>query len=176
MSLAAMIDTKLARDQAADSNQVSPPQPVGVSTSVVNQLSLWIPTETITVYVALLALLAPTTASTSFTSRWILFGALTAVTPVVIILLMMAKTKPGGAFSWPFFEMAVAPVAFAAWAFALPDTPLKSIGSYDTKWNTAIIIVATAAITLVANALHKSPSIDQVITKAQGANPASPEA
>lgn len=74
MSIAAMVDTSLARQQAADPAQASPTEPVGVSMSLVNQLSRWIPTETITVYVALLALLAPMGASSSFNSRWILFG------------------------------------------------------------------------------------------------------
>ena len=171
-----MVDTKLVRQQAADPTQASPPQPVGVSTSLVSQVTRWIPTETITLYVALLALLAPIGMSSSFTSRWVLFGIMAGANPLVVILLTMAKTDSGSTtrFKWPVFEMLIAPVAFAAWAFALPDTPLKAIGSYDIKWNTAIITVTTVGVTLVANALHKSPDFDQVVTKQQGANPASP--
>jgi hypothetical protein len=87
----------------------------------------------------------------------------------------MAKTKTGDSFKLPVFEMIIAPIAFAAWAFALPDTPLSSISGYGIRWNTAILTVTTVAVTLVANALHKSPDYDQVVTKQQGANPASPE-
>ena len=89
--------------------------------------------------------------------------------------LAMAKSQPGDDFSFPVFEMLIAPIAFAAWAFALPDTPLTSIAHYDLKWNAAILSITTTGIVLLANALHKSPDLDQVMTKEQGANPASPE-
>jgi uncharacterized membrane protein len=171
-----MVDTNLARQQAQDPRQVSPSKPVGVSTNLINQITRWIPTETITVYVALLALVAPLAPhSPSFTSRWVLFWVATAANPVVVILLAMAKTKSGERFKTPVFEMIIAPIAFAAWAFALPDTPLSSISGYGIRWNTAILTVTTVAVTLVANALHKSPDFDQVVTKQQGANPESPE-
>lgn len=175
MSIVSMVDTKLARDQASDPKQPSPSQPVGVSTSLFNQITRWIPTETITLYVALLPLLAPLAQhNPSYSSRWLLFWLITAINPAVVILLIMAKTPPGQTFSFPWFEMIAAPIAFAAWAFALPDTPLGYYPKYDTIWNAAIITITTTAITLVANALHKSPDFDQVVTKQQGANPDSP--
>ncbi len=171
MSIVSMVDTKLARDQANDPNQDSPSQPVGVSTSLFNQITRWIPTETVTVYVALLPLLAPLAQhNPSYTSRWLLFWLIVGSNPVVVILLVMAKTQ-SGKFSLPWFEMIAATIAFAAWAFALPDTPLKYFPRYDIIWNSAIITITTAAITLVANALHKSPDFDQVVTIQQGATP-----
>jgi hypothetical protein len=176
MSIATMVNTRLALAQAADKSIPSPAKPIGVSTGVVDQITRWIPTETISIYVALLALLAPIAKhAPSFESRWILFGIVTAVNPIVVLLLAMAKTVPGDKFGLPLFEMMVAPLAFAAWAFALPDTPLAQLAHYDLKWNAAILSVTTTGIVLVANALHKSPDYDQVVTKQQGANPASPE-
>jgi hypothetical protein len=177
MSIAAMADAKLAREQAADPTQPSPDQPVGVSTNLVNQITRWIPTETITVYVALLALVAPlqtNVSSTNFSSRWVLFWLLVAANPVVVVLMTMAKANSLANFKVPYFEMVIAPVAFAAWAFALPDTPLKAFAGYDIKWNSAIVTVTTISVTLIANALHKSPDLDQVLTKQQGAHPDSP--
>jgi hypothetical protein len=175
MSLVSMVDTKLANQQAQDQTKPSPDQPIGVSTNIANQITRWIPTETITVYVALLALVAPQAQhSSSLTSRWILFWLMIAANPIVVILLLMAKKQPGDKFPFPWFEMVVASIAFAAWALALPDTPLNSISGYGIQWNAAILTVTTAAITLVANALHRSPDFDQVMTKQQGANPASP--
>src|SRR6266545_2081847 len=117
MSLVSMVDASMARQQAADRTKVSPAAPVGVSTSIANQITRWIPTETITVYVALLALLAPHTAvSSSFRSRWVLFGIITAATPVVVILLALAKTNDLHDFNVPVFEIIISPAAFAAWA------------------------------------------------------------
>src|SRR6266852_6151187 len=93
MSLVSMVDTNLARQQARDPQKVSPDKPVGVSTNLINQITRWIPTETITVYVVLLALVAPVAShSTSFTSRWVLFLAVTAAN-LIVALLAMAKTK-----------------------------------------------------------------------------------
>ena len=176
MSLVSMVDTKLAIQQAQDPQKPSPDKPVGVQTNIVNQITRWIPTETISVYVALLALVAPLVPhSSSYASRWTLFWLMTAANPVVVILLVMAKKQPGDKFSFPWFETLIAPIAFAAWAFALPDTPLNSIAGYSVRWNAAILPVTATAITLVANALHKSPDFDQVITKQQGADPASPQ-
>lgn len=175
MSLASMVDTKLVLQQAKDQHRASPQQPVGVSTNIANQITRWIPTETITVYVALLALVAPLAPhSPSFTSRWILFGLMTAANPLVVVLLVMAKKEGGVKFTLPVFEIIVASIAFAAWAFALPDTPLRSISGYGIRWNAAILTVTTTAITLIANALHKSPDFDQVMTTQQGAIPKSP--
>lgn len=175
MSIATMVDTRLALQQANNGSSASPDKPVGAPTDIVNQITRWIPTETISIYVALLALLAPIAKhAPSYESRWVLLGIVAAANPVVVILLTKAKTQPRVQFEMPWFEMMVAPVAFIAWAFALPDTPLSQIAQYDLKWNAAILMVTTTAIVLVANALHKSPDYDQVVTMAQGANPDSP--
>jgi hypothetical protein len=174
-----MVDTNMARLQAADRTKVSPDKPVGVSTNLVNQVTRWIPTETITVYVALLALVAPITGhshANSYASRWVLFAIITVANPVVVVLIAMAKNTAGTTFKYPVFAMVIAPFAFAAWAFSLPDTPLSSLPGYGIQWNTAILTVTTVGIALVANALHKSPDFDQVVTKEQGANPESPTA
>lgn len=154
-----MVDTKLALQQAQRPDSTSQPDSIGIATELISQVTRWVPTETITIYVTLLALLAPLTShSHNFTSRWLLFSIIIAANPVVVILLTMAKTKAGDAFKFPIFEMIVAPIAFAAWAFALPDTPLNSIHGYNIKWNTAILTGTTISIALLANALHRSPA------------------
>ena len=180
MSLAGMVDTKIARDQGADPGVASPPTPVGVSTSVANQLTRWIPTESVTIYVAFLGLLGTRTviagqsiADLSYRSRWFLTAAVTVATPIIVLLITMAKTTRK-TFKWPIFEMAVGAVSFIAWAFALPDTPLNDFKDYDVKFNGAILIAVTLAITLVANALKKSPDLSQVQAVSQGADPNSP--
>src|ERR1700744_4735562 len=174
MSVATMVDTRIARQQAENVKSASPDKPVGAPTDLVNQITRWIPTETITIYVALLALLAPVAKhAPSYQSRWVLLGIVTASNPVVVFLLTKAKSQTRK-ISMPWFEMMVAPVAFAAWAFALPDRPLSSITGYQLKWNAAIITVTTTAIVLVANALHNSPDYDQVVTIQQGAQTDNP--
>jgi hypothetical protein len=176
MSIASMVDTHLAAQIGADTATASPPSPQGVPTNILNQITRWIPTETIAVYVAMLPLLAAvSTSSPSYTSRWILFGLVAAANPVIVVLIALAKIDMT-TFSWkaipfPLFAIIMSTVAFAAWAFALPDTPLSNIGGYNTKWGIAIITTVTIGITLIANAFHKSPDFDQVQTQAQGAVP-----
>ena len=161
MSLASMVDSKLALQQAQDPHSIESAYAASIATNLISQITRWVPTETITVYVVLLALLAPLAGhSPSFASRWVLFSIITAANPLVVILLTMAKTKGGDAFKFPVFEMVIASVAFAAWAFSLPDTPLSSISGYEIRWNTAILTGTTVSIALLANALHKSPHLD----------------
>src|ERR1700679_3174401 len=176
MSIASMVDTKMALQRGVSEDKHEPARPIGVSTRIVDQITRWIPTETITAYVALLALLAPLSGhAPSYESRWILLGIVAAAHAVVVVLLAMAKNQRGDKLSFPVFEMFIAPIAFAAWAFALPDTPLSSIAHYDLKWNAAILSITTTGIVLLANALHKSPDLDQVMTVQQGANPGKPD-
>ena len=177
-----MVDTKLAREMGSDKSHPSLPQPVGVSTDVANQLTRWIPTESITVYVAFLGLLGTRTVAAgkslsdlSYASRWTLAGLVALATPIIVLLITMAKTPKERSFDWPIFEMIIGTVAFAAWVVALPDTPLNDFKGYDVKFNGAILIAVTLAITLFANALKRSPDLDQSQTVAQGADPDSPK-
>jgi hypothetical protein len=162
MSLVAMVATKVALDQAQDQQPINLPPSAGSVTNLISEITRWIPTETVTVYVVLLAMLAPVSGSfPSFTSRWVLFGVMTGANPVVVVLLAMARTKKGAALRLPTFEMIISSVAFAAWAFALPDTPLSSIAGYSLKWNPAILTGTTILIALLASALHRSFDLDQ---------------
>ena len=96
MSIASMVDTKMALQRGVSEEEHSPAKPIGVSTGIVDQITRWIPTETITAYVALLALLAPPAKhARSYASRWILLGIVVAANPVVVLLLAMAKNQPG---------------------------------------------------------------------------------
>lgn len=179
MSLNGMVDAKLAREQGQNSQKPSLPSPVGVETGVINQLTRWIPTESITIYVALLGLFGTMTikdgqslADLDYTARWGLMLGVAVATPFIVVLLTMAKSDE---FKWPVFEMVVGTGAFAAWAVALPETPLNDFSGYDVKFNGAILLVVTLLITLVANALKKSPRLDQSQTVQAGADAASPK-
>ncbi len=109
MSIASMVDT---RSCSRAWTKTSPAKSLGISTGIVDQITRWIPTETITAYVALLALLAPLSRhAPSYQSRWILLGIVVAANPVVVLLLAMAKSQPGDDFSFPVFEMLIAPIA-----------------------------------------------------------------
>jgi len=139
----------------------------GAPDGVLARLVRWIPTEMVTLYVAFIALygpLMPTEGSmelqtaTGFTGRWLGFGAFAAVTVPVVVLIHLSKLRrTAEPFRWPWFEMVVAPVAFAAWALSLPDTPLNQISDYNPAIGGFILLASTVAIGLVAEAFGKQP-------------------
>jgi len=167
MSIAAMVDAKLVREHTQTTAT-----PAGVPTNIVNQLTRWIPTETITLYVALLAVFGPLNATAdnlcklSFTSRWVAVAAFAVVSTLLALGLTYGKARAlNKRFTWPWFEMATSPVAFAAWALALPDTPLQSICGYNSAIGAFIVLVTTVSLAVLASILGKSPNYDQVLTK-----------
>jgi hypothetical protein len=141
------------------------PQPTGVSATVVGQLVRWIPTETITLYVAYLALLTPITAVTGkklcdsgdFTSRWVGVVVFDVVTLVFVLLVYVAKLRTTKQpFRWPLWEILASMVAFLAWSLALPDTPLRNLCGYKVEIGGFLVLVTTILITVVADALGRN--------------------
>jgi len=170
MSIVSMADAKVQRENP------KPPakdvQPAGVPQTILNQLMRYIPTESIVLYVAVLALFSPlkapegkTVADLSFQGRWITFIAFISLTLILVPLLYLGKARAAGkTFTTPIFEMAVAPLAFSAWALALPDTPLRTISGYKEAIGAALVLGATLLIGVAADALGKAPGAETVAT------------
>src|SRR5262249_26443616 len=95
-------------------------------------LTAYIPTETLTLYVAVLAALQPSTKEAVSSSSWTVFWCFLIGTPLVIWLVYITKAKadgkpiPWAPLKWPLWEMAAGTIAYVAWAFALPTTPFTS--------------------------------------------------
>jgi hypothetical protein len=172
MSIASMVDTKLVRE-----NPPSPPAPgtsapVGVSTGFVNQLTRWIPSETLLLYVALLAALGTLKPidgkevhELDYSSRWIALWVFLGVTYLLVLGLSYGKARRAKkTFKWPLFEMLVAPLAFAGWAVALPDTPLLDFKGYSTAVGGFILLAVTIGIAVLAYIFNKSPDYETVVT------------
>lgn len=174
MSVAAMVDTKLVRENPAPAPQPgAPPEPAGVPTGIVNQLTRWIPSETILLYVALLAALGTIEPvegreihELDYTSRWVALWIFLGVTALLVLGLSFGKTRRTQmAFRWPVFEMLVAPLAFAAWAVALPDTPLLDFDGYSIAIGGFILLATTVGIAVLAYIFGKSPDYERVVTQ-----------
>jgi hypothetical protein len=181
VSIASMVDTKLVRERPVEeppapvSQPGAPaqPAPVGVPTNIVNQLTRYVPTETITLYIAFLAAIGSLTIPSgsevcqiSFTSRWIGLAIFAVVSSLLALGLTYGKARQSKqAFTWPIFEMIVAPIAFSAWALALPDTPLLDICGYSTVWGGFIVLVTTVTIAVVAWILGKAVDYVKIITE-----------
>jgi hypothetical protein len=104
-------------------------------TTALQVISSYIPTEIVTVYVAVLAALRePSTDKVSPLPAEIFWGFLIA-TPIVVWLVFAAKVRsadvkrplPLAPGAWPVWEMFAATVAFISWAVALTPPPFKEV-------------------------------------------------
>lgn len=143
------------------------PSPVGVPANVVNQLLTWIPTESITIYVAYIALFDPVTpqadlavCQNDFTPRWIGFWTFSVVTSLIALGGYIGKRRaatPVPPFKWPIFAMVVAPIAFTTWAAALPDTPFRDFCGYSSAIGGFAVLLSAVGISFIAWMLGKGP-------------------
>ena len=184
MSITAMCDAKLMNEQPAQreanklekaiglktlverpqSTRSTTPQPSKVPPTVLGQLVRWIPTESLTLYVAFLGVLDPVRAPAGgrvadgdFTGRWVTLGLFLILTVAIVLLVHVAKVRRTmEPFRWPVFEMSVSSAAFAAWAVALTDTPLRDFSGYKVEIGSFIVLATTALIGLVADALERN--------------------
>lgn len=186
MSISGMSDAKLMREQPAHrpatgferalglQELVERPQPAAsqgvtaptVPPTLVGQLVRWIPTESITLYVAFIGLLEPVAAPEgtepckvqgAFDGRAIAMVIFTLLTVLIVVLVHIAKVRrTREPFRWPVWEMTAATLAFVAWAVALPDTPLQAWCGYKVEIGAFVVLFATVFIALLADALGRN--------------------
>ena len=123
----------------------------------------YIPTEVLTLYVAVLAALgvekpdagkvaSAIPAHASGVVFWWFLGA----TPVVVWLVYAAKVKaaqeriPYQPSQWPVWEMFAATVAYFAWAFAMPNNPFAGKPWYSSGFAGISVLVASTLLGLLA--------------------------
>jgi hypothetical protein len=133
---------------------VSTPATQSSVDTAMNVLFGYIPTEVITLYVAVLAAVQQTTQVSS--TEWTTFCIFLAATPIVIWLvygaklLHIKKPLPFSFGSLPVWEMFAATCAFAAWAFALPHSPFTSFSWYSSGLSGVAVLVVSTVLGLLA--------------------------
>ncbi len=128
----------------------------------------YIPTEVLTLYVAVLAAVQPSiklisaqaTAAQAVrpttAGEWIAFWSFLAATPLVVWLTYGAKIKAAGRplplefAAWPLWEMFAAAIAYCAWAFALPNAPFSTYAWYSAALSGVAVLVASTVLGLLA--------------------------
>lgn len=129
-------------------------------TAALKAIASYVPTEVLTVYVAVIATLQAGNGmgTTGVLAFWIFL----AMTPIVVWLVFAAKLRAGGqplpwpVHTWPLWEMSAAAVAFAAWALALPDNPFKASAWYSPGVAGVGVLIASMTLGLIAP-LAKKP-------------------
>jgi len=153
-----------------------------VSPSPLAILTKYIPTETITLYVAVQAAMGEIEppagqdiSSGDFLARWIWVGVMLCVTFLLSLGFIyraqlepyksVAKeSRPADWFHWPWFELSATSAAFLVWALSLPQTPLQDFAWYDyNAWNSVLVLGGTVLIGAAAYVLNKTVAWTKVV-------------
>ncbi|MBO3753094.1 hypothetical protein J5X84_44255 [Streptosporangiaceae bacterium NEAU-GS5] len=122
-------------------------------TQALESVATYIPTEIVTAYVAIVALIN-NPASTSRSGQWLAFWVLLACSPLTVILIYRAKTLT---WSLPRFETAAATIAFFLWGFSLPGTPFEALEWYRPMQGGVALIAGSTSFGLLAPVLRTAP-------------------
>jgi hypothetical protein len=146
------------------------PTTQNAATSALRSIATYIPTEVITLYVAALAALAgsnpdipaqqsdvaQTGGSVASSADFVAFWVFVALTPVIVWLVYAAKVRSAGKrlpsrpVSWPWWEMVSSTVAFAAWAYAMPNSVFTRFAWYTAAVGTLVVLVVSTLLGLIA--------------------------
>ncbi len=124
--------------------------------AALRNLTTYIPTETLTLYVAVLAGLQPSTDKAPTAPSWIPFWSFLIATPIVIWIVYATKAKsaakpiPWSPNKWPLWEMVAGTIGYAAWAFTLPASPFTSLAWYSSGLAGVVVLVTSTVLGLVA--------------------------
>jgi hypothetical protein len=163
-----------AQAQAAGVEAANTSAGTSVGGSALSQLIKYVPTETITLYLAVQAALGLITApagkpisDADFRARWIWLVILAVATGLLAIGLSYRSQKqldPNSPFKWPIIETSASIAAFVVWALSLPTTPLLNVPGYNADaWNPIILLGGTTVIATVTYVLGKTVAWQKVM-------------
>jgi hypothetical protein len=121
--------------------------------ATLNVLFGYIPTEIITLYVAVLGAFSD---SPGLPARRYVFYVFLVGTPIVFWLVYAAKLKAAGKElpltpgRWPVWEMFAATLAFTVWAFALPNPPFPGLEWYTPALSSVAVLLVSTILGLLA--------------------------
>lgn len=123
-------------------------------------LTKYIPTETITLYVAAVANQKSLGEVWSWCTAQVVYCAFATATPIVVLLLYMSKitgAKPWfKPLEWPWWGLFAGTVAFAIWAWAVPGNPVMDTAKPAPAAIAAFLaLVISSGLSLLGSALGK---------------------
>jgi hypothetical protein len=108
------------------------PAPAAAPTTFSNALNAliqYIPTESVTLYIATLAAAPALEQALSFVTVEVIYWFFAVLTPVLFILIYLGKRRSANLpvfpkrLEWPIWGVVSATIAFMAWALAVPSGP-----------------------------------------------------
>jgi hypothetical protein len=139
------------------------PLPGSAALAALRSIVDYIPTEIVTIYVAVGAALSDG-GTPSRTGQWVAFWVFLGVTPLALGALFAARLRAAGSsppldpMRWPWPELTVATVAYVLWAFTLPGTPFADFSWYKPGLGAAVLLVGTLVLGLGAPLFTRTPA------------------
>ena len=123
-------------------------------TSALKVIATYIPTEVLTLYVAVLAAIRVPDQNNQ--DLKVAFYSFLLITPLAVWLVYAAKVKavgkklPLAPKSWPLWEMFAATVAYAAWALTLAQNPFVVSSWYSPALAAVVVLIVSTFVGLLA--------------------------
>ena len=137
------------------------PTPENSVSTTLKTLTTYVPTETLTLYVALIAALQPTPDSTTPISLWIAFWIFFVFTPLAIWITYASKISADGKKLpirpqyWPKWEMLAGTIAYTAWSVGLPGSPFSVFTWYSSAVAGFIVLIASTFLGMIAGLFQR---------------------
>jgi hypothetical protein len=169
MSIMRMSELAATRAGGADRLAADPGPPTLPSSpgsavlSAIKSIVDYIPTEIITVYVAVTAAISDA-GSSSRAGQWAVFWVFLILTPATLWALTAGRLRASGAplpldpKRWPWPELSVATIAYVLWAFTLPAAPFADLSWYRPGLGAAVLLVGTLVLGLGAPLFARAPT------------------
>ena len=156
MSLISLASVRALQEDAVAEGRARPGRVPGAADAqerIVGQLVAFIPAESVTLFIALLAAVGTDAGEWV---RWTLLGIVAVLAPIWVEIHYLQKARSRKARKKvPLFEMSAGLVAFLAWSASVPETPWTEIGGFTTRWG-LVIALATAGALLTASELREA--------------------
>jgi hypothetical protein len=118
----------------------------------------YIPTESITLYVAATAALSSLTATFPFLTPYRLYWGFVVLTPILFLLIYIGKRRsqnlpalPQGAARWPWWKLIASTIAFMVWALAVPPLVTTDAGKIVAAFGALLV---STMLSLVGGAVE----------------------
>ena len=127
-------------------------------TTAIKTLTTYIPTETLTLYVAFIAVIQPSNGnlSSTLTIRWVAFFLFLIFTPFAVWITYATKMvsdkkmiplNPG---YWPWWEMTAGTIAYISWAYGLPSSVFAQFAWYSAPLAGFFVLVTSTLLGMLA--------------------------
>jgi hypothetical protein len=140
------------------------------ATNALSAIVAYIPTEIVTVYVAVLTTLGVTVPPAAAANGEVVtatplpvYGLFILLTPVVVWglyasrVVAAGKRLPKRIRAWPKWEMLAATLAFAAWGAAMPSSPLEVIPGFEAALAGVVALVLSLLIGVFSPLFSSKP-------------------